>query len=159
MKLEHLDINRFWSKVAKGNSAECWDWIGNLYKDGYGQVMINKTSRRAHRISYELTVGPIPAGMVIMHKCDNRKCVNPNHLCLGTQKENIHDMIAKGRKAPIYRQGSLNGRATIAEDDIRYIRAVAVKGRGGNVQMLAEKYSITTTQVLSILSKKSWSHI
>lgn len=157
--MESKDIDRFWSKVNIGKSNECWEWLTTLYVDGYGQFMINRTSRRSHRISYELNHGPIPNNMVIMHTCDNRKCVNPAHLKLGTQQQNIQDMFAKGRQPKISRAGTANGRAKLNEDAARYIKQHGVKGRGGNVVKLAEKYNVSTTQILCILDNKSWSHI
>jgi len=89
-------IDRFWSNVKL--SEDCWEWVGAKFNRGYGVFAYNgKSPGYAHRFSYELHHGPIPKGMVIMHKCDNRKCVHPDHLKAGTQKENIHDAMKKGR--------------------------------------------------------------
>ena len=159
MKLEEKDIDRFWSKVDVKGPNDCWEWTTTLYVDGYGQFMINKTSRRAHRISYQLANNTIPNKMVVMHTCDNRKCVNPSHLKLGTQKDNIHDMMNKGRKPKIHRQGTLNGRAVLDENAIKFIRQHGIKGRGGNVAELANKFNISSTQILGIISNKFWKHV
>jgi HNH endonuclease len=90
---------RFWGKVEKHREDECWNWLGACFKSGYGAFGVRASvTPRAHKMAYELTVGKVPDGMVLLHTCDNTKCCNPKHLVCGTQKDNIHDCIAKGRK-------------------------------------------------------------
>jgi hypothetical protein len=89
---------RFWRKVNKGSSYECWIWIAHKNKKGYGNFDANSKkhkSKLAPRISWELTHGDIPVGMCVLHKCDNPACVNPSHLYLGTQRENTNDFERK----------------------------------------------------------------
>jgi hypothetical protein len=91
-------LQRFMSKFSPEPNSGCWLWTAAISFDGYG--IIGYDSHRsvgAHRVSYELFKGNIPKGLFVMHSCDNRCCVNPSHLSVGTAKANAHDMIAKGR--------------------------------------------------------------
>ncbi len=92
---------RFWGRVLK--TVGCWLWTGAVSSHGYGEFIYKGENWRAHKLTWFLTTGEVPVGIermekVIMHSCDNKRCVNPGHLSVGTQKENIQDMIRKGRK-------------------------------------------------------------
>ncbi len=97
----HSTIDRFWARVQK-NPDGCWIFAGAKTSPG-GHIYLSREDGSrvsAHRFSYELHVGPVPAGLVVMHSCDVPACVNPDHLRAGTQKQNVHDAIAKGRFSP-----------------------------------------------------------
>jgi len=90
---------RFWAKVDR--TDDCWLWTACRTTHGYGQFRPERSrGAQAHRVAWELTNGPIPAGMLVLHRCDNPPCVNPAHLFLGTQSDNMRDMYAKGRGRP-----------------------------------------------------------
>lgn len=96
----------------------CWEWGLCISSGGYGIIGVNQKARLAHRISYQEFVGEIADGMCVLHKCDNRKCINPEHLFLGTKGDNADDRKRKGRCA----KGEGNGGAKLSESDVRYIR-------------------------------------
>lgn len=118
---------------------------GYLDKDGYAEV----SGKKAHRLSYELFVGPIPPGINVCHKCDNLKCCNPEHLFLGTQKENIADMMRKGRKDSRY--GERNTQNKLTEQQVIEIYNSSEKQRA-----IAAKYGIDQSTVSNIKSGKLW---
>lgn len=94
--IKQQDINRFEKKIIKTKSG-CWEWQGSFHHKGYGYFSIRHTVIYAHRFSYCAYIGEIPDGMLVCHKCDNGRCVNPDHLFIGTYEDNTNDMMKKGR--------------------------------------------------------------
>jgi hypothetical protein len=142
--------DRFFSRFKKSDSG-CWEWTAHRDKDGYGFMPASGTSIRAHRFSYEYHYGEIPNGLVVCHKCDNPGCVNPDHLFVGTIKDNCRDMLSKERDAMI---GSRNNKAILSEQ-----QALEIKYSKEKTSVIAKKYSVSTSTVKRIRSGKSWSHL
>ncbi len=113
---------RFWRFVGEKLDNVCWEWQGNKNSRGYGIITDgkNKTTVYAHRISYEIHCSSIPSGMCILHKCDNPSCVNPDHLFLGTYKDNMVDMVSKGRM--VSQKGELNNMSKLTNHDVKMIK-------------------------------------
>jgi hypothetical protein len=88
---------RFWEKVAVGEPDQCWEWTSAKIPVGYGQFFLQGKPRYAHRVAFEMTKGEVPPEMNVLHTCDNPGCCNPDHLWLGTQQDNVRDMMQKGR--------------------------------------------------------------
>ena len=148
-------IERFWSKVDKECSEffDCWEWIGTILPSGYGQFRIDGHGVRAHRFMWELVNGTIPKDLYVLHECDNRSCVNPDHLRLGTHKENMEDMTEKGRG----KVGEKNGRSKLTVEDIISIRFLYTAGF--NMSYLANRFGVSKVQISSIIRREAWRHI
>lgn len=144
-------MDRFWSKVAKGHPNECWEWQASM-GDMYGKFWLNQKYEKAHRVAYILIHGDIPPGLVVRHKCDNPRCVNPNHLELGTQKDNAQDSVERNRR--FKPQGELNTSAALTDEAVRAIRADPRSTR-----KIAESYGVSRTSVSNIKQLKSWTHV
>lgn len=149
-------VDRFWRMVQISDG--CWNWIGGKRPNGYGQISEGGKGSRslsAHRVSYELHKGPIPEGLVVMHSCDTRACVNPAHLSLGTQKDNVDDMIAKGRKRTVAPVGPENGKSILTQQDVLYIRA---NGHKSHAQ-LGREIGVSPNCVRGVRTGRTWSHV
>ena len=158
MLLQEKELARFLSKI-KINKNECWEWQGACCACGYGQVKIrrlHKTVLSAHRVSYEHFKGKIPKNLYVCHSCDNRKCVNPAHLFIGTHQENMNDMKKKGRAKSISRKGVKNPSSKLTEEDVRNImKMLPLK----NNKEIAELFNVTHSMISSIRCGASWTHI
>ena len=155
MEISDDDENRFWSKVLTGDVNECWEWMAACCRDGYGQFWYkDKVYYKAHRFSYELKYGKIENGLFVCHKCDNPKCVNPEHLFLGTSAENTKDRNDKGRSAKGEKQHS----AKLTEHQVLEIRNKYITGNYTQIQ-LANEYNVHDTTISKIILKKLWKHI
>lgn len=143
--------DRLRAKVAKTDSPdECWEWIGATQNNGYGVLKEGAPSRKmitAHRAMWILENGPIPVGAVVLHSCDNRKCVNPAHLTLGTQSDNIKDAIAKGR----FNQSRKAALTTQQANEVRFLLASKAKTQNE----IAQEFGVTRTVISNIAIGKT----
>jgi hypothetical protein len=150
-------VERFWSHVDVKGDDECWNWTASLFRHGYGQIKQrfgsgNGKNWQAHRLSYVIHFGEIADNLLVCHKCDNPKCVNPNHLFLGTNKENTMDMVAKGRA---YRPVGVDvHNSKLSEDDVRFIRS----SHDRNFK-LAERFKVSQATICIIRKRLIWKHI
>lgn len=147
-------VTRFWESFQKGNPDECWEWKGEIASHGYGVLSICNWPYLAHRISYLIHHGTIDPDRMVMHSCDNPKCVNPNHLSLGTGSDNTRDAVSKGRMLV----GELNGGHKLREQDVRWIR-LQYGNNGWTVTRLAEIFGVWPACISRIIKRQRWNHI
>ena len=144
---------RFLSRVDCRGSDECWPWRGGKLPNGYGAFWLGSNNTGAHRAAYRLFVGEIPAGLVVRHSCDNKECVNPAHLTLGSQAQNIADKVGRGRQA----RGESHGNARYTEDCVARIRAAFALGRRqASISFCA---GAERTFVWRVVHGVSWPHV
>lgn len=140
----------------------CWGWKGSLAKGGYPVMTCRKACGpdRGHRASWVIHKGEIPQGLFVCHSCDNPICTNPDHLWIGTHKENNDDKMKKGRQGlvnPPYKSGSQNGSSKLKEDQVKEIRILLEKGLTS--REIGKQYGVSKTTILRIKTGKNWSQI
>jgi hypothetical protein len=146
---------RFWEKVQQGDPDQCWLWTGGRNEHGYGVINPGRKSGpplKAHRVALTLA-GQEVAGAVVRHTCDNPPCVNPNHLALGTQADNVADMHDRGRG----NIGSVNGQAKLTEPLVVEIRRRA--GAGEVQKRLAAEYGVSQMTISAVVNRVTWRHV
>lgn len=153
--------DRFWKWVSKMPNG-CWRWMGSIkrrknrpqsewhgqWRNAAGEIELT------HRASWRMLVGDIPRGGLILHRCDNPRCVNPDHLFIGTQADNVADMWDKGRARPGKSAGESHGRSKLTEQNVREIRV-----SGDNGSELASRYGVSTSVIYSVLKGTTWKHV
>lgn len=145
---------RFEDKVELIPFSTCHWWNGCQARGGYGQIWIDGKMKLAHRTAYELYVGPIPDDLLALHKCDNPTCVNPDHLFLGTQADNMLDKVEKGRLSD--HKGEQNGYSKLTDDDVAEIRSM----EGTMAQHeIGSLFGVSQGSVCRIFRRQTWAHI
>lgn len=145
---------RFWDKASIGKPKDCWIWRGAKFGNGYGAIQVDGTPELAHRVAWLLTRGEIPEGLCVLHECDNPICINPEHLFLGTQLDNIADRTNKGRSA----SGSRNGNAKLSDADVQLIHTL-YKPRDFSQRKLARIFGVNQSTIRRILVGETWRHL
>lgn len=150
----------FWAKVDKCGPDDCWEWTASRNGGGYG-LFWNKSRRTmdvAHRVSYEMNVGTLPkdtamgaVGTLVCHRCDNPPCVNPAHLFIGSQADNMHDRKTKGRNAD--HRGTRNPKCKLSDDQVAALRA-SFTGKHGDKMRIAREYGISSGYVSKLLANE-----
>jgi hypothetical protein len=181
-------LQRFWGKVSGVTSGRdaCWEWTASLSRDGYGCVAYEGSLQLAHRVSLKLIGINVPNDKCVLHSCDNPSCVNPTHLRVGTQSENVSDSIQRGRhrgatgdqnSSRIYPErrprgdnhwarsrpellpiGERNGSAKLSPADVLEIRA-SYTGKRGDLPRLGRKYGVTAPLISAIVKRRIWKHV
>lgn len=149
-------VDRFFDLIGRKTESGCVLWAGRVHKrNGYGLINPDNSNRSlgAHRLSYELMIGPIPDGLYVLHRCDNRLCILPTHLFVGTQLENMQDCVAKGRQA----RGEMLGRSKLTVESIMEIRRRC--GNGESQYLLATHFGVCQQVISDIKRRKTWKHV
>ena len=136
-------LERFNENYSICKETGCWEWTGCFTYSGYGRMMFNYQNYRAHRLSYILHYGEILDEMVICHKCDNKKCVNPEHLFIGTVLDNVKDRVQKGRTA----RNEKSGLVKLTNKQVEQIRK-----RKMSLSLMAKKYNVAESTIVRIVT-------
>lgn len=150
-------IERFWSKVDR--TGQCWIWTAGVAGGGYGQFTVRRRKFCAHRLSYELACGPIPAGYFVCHRCDNRRCVNPDHLFAGTHTDNMRDCRDKGRLRIVnpFSPGNRTAPTKLTESIVREVRSRTRSGEA--VRAIARDLGVHPITIRDAVKGRTWRHV
>jgi hypothetical protein len=149
---------RFWKYVPNRPAGECWEWTGSRRQNGYGQLNIGRYPFKAHRISYLMHKGQDPGELSVLHTCDNPACVNPAHLFLGTQADNMADAAVKGRVRGKVMLGEENPQAKLTARKVRAARLRYAMG-GISLRRLALEYGVDRKTMTQAIRGEHWSHV
>lgn len=148
---ETVWLEKFWAKVDKRTDIECWEWQGFRLPKGYGSMSVYGKTYLTHRIAYTDYYGEIPHGMHVCHKCDNPSCCNPLHLFLGTNADNVADMVKKGRQ----QRGVKHHNSKLTEADAENIRTLYANKDISQAE-IGRLYNVSQTTVGQIILRKLW---
>jgi len=150
---------RLWKFISPEPNSGCWLWTGGVGGIGYGRFKVAGKFATAHRVTYEAYIGPIPEGMLACHRCDIPSCVNPGHIFLGTDADNMADCLGKGRqywqRNPAWKRGRNNPGAKLTEESVIRIRESYKRGRVP-VRILAQQHGVSETAVRAVIRGTKW---
>ena len=177
IKLTPSDKVRFWAKVNKDGpttlhmESPCWLWTASKNGKGYGYVWASGKLFKSHRVAWIIANGTIPKGVCALHRCDNPSCVNPTHLFIGTNADNMRDMAEKRRKVVAYGnkhgsrthpesrpKGECQANAKLTNDKVVHIRAIYAEG-GITKSRLATKFDVSRVTISRVIERKRWAHV
>lgn len=156
-RFEPLDPREyFYDNLEKDEATGCWNWTGTMFDGGYGVfkcLAVQKMPMNASRGSWIVHNGPISRDIMVLHKCDNRRCVNPDHLFLGDGKDNMQDCSKKGR----INRGEDRPQAKLTETAVREARILYASGYGPNA--IADKFGVSPSAILFAVQRVTWKHV
>lgn len=151
----NIDLSHpFWSKVDIKDRANCWQWLASIRGDGYGQYHFDERNQGAHRVAFQLAIGEIPNGLHVCHHCDNKECVNPDHLYLATNRQNLIDAGRRG----LLKQGESHPLHKLTVEDVKEIRLKYIPWVI-TMQMLADEYGVAINTIQQVVKRGNWKSI
>lgn len=160
--MKKLVIDRVLSRIEKIPESGCWIFMGALHDSGYGICGIEGTKvDRVHRITYRHFIGEIPKGLFVLHRCDVRACCNPHHLFIGTNQDNVNDMIAKGRnsKPPRNLHDIGSNRYNAKMDESKVLEARKMYDSGVIAYKLSKIFGVSAATMNKICKRQTWRHL
>lgn len=151
-------IADFWDKVFVLGEHDCWEWIASKVPDGYGHFWFEGKRYSAHRFSWMVASGEHPGVWHVLHECDNPSCVNPRHLFLGTNLDNVRDSVAKDRRSHHNTKGEANGQSKLTNEKVLLLHALYATGEFSQME-LASYFEVTQGAIWCALVGKTWRHV
>ena len=156
MKTRYRTLQEGFAARVVPQDSGCHFWTGCVNTNGYGQMCGEGQTWSTHRYAWTQANGPIPPGMWVLHRCDVRRCVNPEHLFLGTAQDNSRDMVAKGRK--VTNRGESHKLAKLTDGEVREIR-LRYNGARGDITRLAKAFGVSRNAIERVVKGTGWKHV